>query len=156
MRFRKPLVAIGIITGSALASTLAFAAWTASGSGSGSAKAIEAVALSASGVDGVGQLYPGSDGDLRLEITNPNPYPVRITEVNGNGTITSDKGTSCNGATGVTFTNQIGQELDIDAGDKASFVLANALHMSNASHTTCQGAIFTVPVSLVGASNAAN
>ena len=38
------------------------------------------------------------------------------------------------------------------ANDQATFTLSGAVAMSNASDSTCQGAVFTIPVSLSGAS----
>jgi len=88
-------------------------------------------------------------------VTNPNPFAVRITTVakQTGGVITSDKGAACNASTGVTFTDQTGLALDLAAGATTTFSLANAVSMSNASDNTCQGAIFTIPVDVTGASN---
>jgi hypothetical protein len=74
--------------------------------------------------------------------------------VSGAGTITSDKGAACDASTGVTFTNQSGLTLDVPASTSATFTLSGSVAMSNASDNSCQGAVFTVPVSLSGASNA--
>src|SRR5262245_36677092 len=140
----------------ALGASVAFAAWTTNGNGDGSARATSSQALTTVDVSATtpATLYPGATGDLRLRINNPNPYPVRVTAVSGNGTITSDAGAACNASTGVTFTNQTGLALDVAAGSAATFTLSGSVAMSNASHTSCQGAVFTVPVTLTGASNA--
>jgi hypothetical protein len=76
-----------------------------------------------------------------------------VTSVTGSGTVTSDKGTACDASTGVTFTNQTGLTLDIPATSAATFTLTGSVAMSNASDNTCQGAVFTIPVSLTGASS---
>src|ERR671922_2495643 len=89
-----------------------------------------------------------------VKVSNPNPFPVRITAVAGNGTITSDKGAACDASTGVTFANQSGLALDVAAGATATLTVAGAVSMSNASDNSCQGAVFTVPVSVTGISNA--
>ena len=135
---------------------VAYAAWTAGGSGSGYAKATTAQALSTIDVSATtpATLYPGATGDLKLEIDNPNPYPVRVTSVSGAGTITSDKGAACDASTGVSFADQTGLTLDVPGSSSATFTLSGAVSMSNASDNSCQGAVFTVPVSLSGASNA--
>lgn len=138
--------------------TVAFAAWTTNGTGSGYTRADEADALTTVDVSATttAQLFPGGTGDLKLRISNPNPYPVRVTDVDGNGTITSDKGPSCNGAsTGVSFADQSSLSLIIPANDAATFTLTGSVSMSNASDTSCQNVVFTVPVALTGASNAA-
>jgi hypothetical protein len=99
-------------------------------------------------------LYPGATGNVKLQINNPNPYPVRVTAVSGNGTITSDAGAACNASTGVSYTDQTSLTLDIGANNSATFTLSGAVAMTNASDNSCQGAVFTIPVSLTGQSNA--
>lgn len=153
---RRGLAAV-IVLLVGLGITVAFAAWTTNGTGDASARAESAQALTTVDVSATtpATLYPGATGDLRLRIDNPNPYPVRVTGVAGNGAITSDAGASCTGSTtGVSFTNQTGLALDVAANGQTTFTLTGSMAMSNASHTSCQGAVFTVPVSLTGASNA--
>lgn len=153
---RKRIIVVAAAALLVVAVGVAYAAWTANGTGSGYAKATTAQAVGTLDVSATtpATLYPGATGDLKLEISNPNPYPVRITSVAGAGTITSDKGAACNASTGVTFTNQSGLTLDVPASTSATFTLSGAVAMSNASDNSCQGAVFTVPVSLSGASNA--
>ena len=157
-----------VATGTALAviagASLVFAAWTSSGTGQGYAKAGSAQALST--MDATAStsatLYPGSTGDVRIKISNPNSYPVRVTSVSLNGTnadITADAGHSGCTTTGVSFTNQTGLTIDVPAksggvNGVAEATLSGAASMSNASLDACQGATFTIPVSISGASNA--
>ena len=70
-----------VLAGAMLASSIAYAAWTATGSGSGYAKATSAQALTTVDVSATttATLYPGATGNVSLRITNPNPYPVRVT-----------------------------------------------------------------------------
>src|SRR5262245_2424054 len=147
---------------------LVYAAWTASGGGNGYAKATTAQALTTVDVSAstTATLYPGANGNVLLKIHNPNPYPVTVTSVTGNGTITADSGHAVCGQdgthpTGVTFTNQTGQTITVpnastDTGDgngNKQVTLTGAAQMSNASDNSCQGATFTIPVSLSGASS---
>ena len=132
-----------------------YAAWTTNGSGSGYAKAGTAQALTTVDVSATtaASLYPGKTGNVKLEISNPNSYPVRVTAVSGNGTITSDT-TGCTAANhGVTFSNQTGQTIDIAANSSTATTLTGAASMAGSSDNACQGAIFTIPVSLTGTSN---
>jgi hypothetical protein len=142
------------IIGVAMAGTVAFAAWTAGGTGDGYAKATTAQALTTidASASTTAQLYPGGTGDMKLRINNPNPYAVTVTTVTGSGTITSDKGAACNAATGVTFTNQTGQTLSVPASSAVTFTLTGSVAMSNASDNSCQGGVFTIPVTLTGTS----
>lgn len=153
---RKKVIIVAAAAVLVMAVGVAYAAWTAGGSGSGYAKASTAQSLGTldASASTSATLYPGATGDLKLQIDNPNPYPVRVTSVSGAGTITSDKGAACDASTGVTFTNQSGLSLDVPASSSATFTLSGSVAMSNASDNSCQGAVFTVPVSLSGASNA--
>jgi len=154
MRLPKILAATGLVAGIAFATNVAFAAWTSGGTGSGSAQATSAVALTTTAATTSAQLFPGGSGDLKITVKNDNGYPVRVTDVVGSSAITSDKGSACDASTGVTFTDQHTQALDIAANSSATFTLAGVTHMSNASDNSCQGAVFTIPVSLAGASHA--
>jgi hypothetical protein len=143
-----------LFVGVALAASVAFAAWTASGSGSGYAKAKTAQALTTVDVSAstTAQLYPGGTGDVIVKITNPNPYAVTVTGLAGAGTITSDKGAMCDAATGVTYTAPSSPSLAVAAGASTQFTLTGAVAMSNSSANACQGAVFTIPVTLTGTS----
>ncbi len=154
---RKLVVALAAIA--ALVGTgIVFAAWSTSGSGNGYAKAGSASALTIGDASAstTADLYPGATGTVKLKVTNPNSFPVRITAVakQTSGSITSDKGAACNASTGVTFTDQSGLTLDLAAGATSTFTLSGAVSMSNASDNTCQGAIFTIPVDVTAISNA--
>jgi hypothetical protein len=136
---------------------LVYAAWTTNGTGeayvkAGTAQDLTTVDVSASTT---ASLYPGVSGNVLIKINNPNPFPVRVTAVTGSGTVTPDSGhaAGCT-TTGVSFTNQSGLTLDIAGSTATQFTLNAAAAMSNSSSNGCQGAIFTIPVSLTGTSNA--
>jgi hypothetical protein len=155
---RKLFFALAAIA-ALVATGVLFAAWSTSGSGNGYAKAGSASSLSIGDASAStsADLYPGASGAVKLKVTNPNPFPVRITAVTKQaaGSITSDKGAACNASTGVTFTDQSGLTLDLPAGPATStFTLSGAVAMSNASDNTCQGALFTIPVDVTAISNA--
>jgi hypothetical protein len=153
LRPRKKLFVAGGLVAGMMASGIAWAAWTAEGTGNGYAKATTAQALTTDDVSAttVGQLYPGGSGDVKLTINNPNPYPVTVTSISGAGAITADTA-GCT-VTGVTFTDTTGT-WDVAANDETSVTLTGAASMSNDSDNACQGAVFTIPVSLSGASDA--
>ncbi len=159
---RKRIALAGLVAALvAVAAGLVYAAWLANGTGSGYAKAASAQQLTTVDVSAstTATLYPGATGDLLIKVSNPNPYPVKVTDVTGNGTITADAAHSTCGSdaqhpTGVTFTDQHGLSISVPANSSAQATLASSVQMSNASDNSCQGATFTVPVSLSGASNA--
>ena len=152
---KRPLVTAVLTLIVAGAVSLGYAAWTSNGSGSGYAKAGSAQALTTVDVSAstAASLYPGANGSVKIEISNPNSYAVRVTAISGNGTITPDAGHSGCSPTGVTFNNQTGLTIDIAANSSTTATLSNAASMSNASANACQGATFTIPVSLTGTSN---
>jgi hypothetical protein len=156
MKVSRKLSIGASIAGALLVGSVAFAAWTATGSGSGYAKATNAQALTTVDVSAstTATLYPGATGDVLLSIHNPNPYPVTVTDVVSVGAIDSNTTAACDGSTGVTFTDQTGLDLDVPAGADATFTLSGSVAMDNSSHTSCQGAVFTIPVTLTGASDA--
>ena len=132
MKVTKKLTIGALFVGIALASSVAFAAWTTNGTGSGYAKATSAANLTtvdASGSTFANQLYPTGTGDLIVKITNTNSYQVTVTASNTAGSWV------------------------VPAGTTQTFTLANKVAMSNASDNSCQGAVFTIPLSLQGASS---
>lgn len=138
-----------------------YAQWIASGSGEGYAKAGKATKLitndvSASVSTTAGLLYPGTDGDVLVQIHNPNPYPVKVTKIStGAGGVTGAGGTGACSTTGVSLNSPQAVSIAVPAeGDSAKEVLSNAAHMSNSSDDGCQGATFTIPVELIGVSSA--
>ena len=139
---------------------LVYAAWTTNGSGSGYAKAGTAQALSTVDVSAstTATLYPGGPaGDVEIRVSNPNTYPVTVTGVSGSGAITPDAGHAGCTTTGVSFTNQTGLTISVPAkvgavNGETQTTLSGAASMSNASVDGCQGATFTIPVTLSGAS----
>jgi hypothetical protein len=145
------VLAVGVI-----AVGVGLGAWSISGTGNGAAKATTASSITLADASAYtsADLYPGATGNLKLRATNPNPFPVRITAVSGNGTITSDKGAACDASTGVTLSNQTGLTLDLAAGATATLTVPNSVSMGNSSDNSCQGAVFTVPVSVTAVSNA--
>jgi len=151
---KKIAITVGLTLGGIAVSTVAFAAWATNDDASAYAEATSSVALTTSVASTSPQLYPGGSGDLNITINNSNPYPVRVTNISNleGSSITSDKGAACNASTGVTFAN-IDGTWDVPANGTGSFTLVDTVSMSNASDTTCQGAVFTIPVALSGASN---
>jgi len=167
MTFRsmtKRATILSLFLGILLASSVAFAWWTASGSGSGYTKAETAAALTTVDVSSstVAQLHPGGSSDVILRISNSNSYAVTVTNINGSGAILSGNAT-CDTASapytgnGVSFANQSGSWVvpaKVGAvNGTLDVTLTGAASMSNTANTSndsCQGQTFTVPVALVG------
>lgn len=149
VRFRLTLALL--LAAVVAASGVTYGGWTVAGSGNGYAKAVTAQSLSLvdASASTSAQLYPGATGDLVVRVTNPNSFAVTITSVaNSGGSIVSDKGAACNAATGVTYANSTGLSQAVAAGATITFSLANKVSMSNSSDNACQGAVFTIPISV--------
>jgi hypothetical protein len=152
-------LAVAVIAAAFAIVGLVYAAWTTNGTGNAYAKAGTAQALSTVDVSAstTATLYPGVSGDVLIKLDNPNPYAVTVTAITGSGSVTADAGHSGCTTTGVTFTNQTGLSLVVPAKSGGvdgvlQTTLTGAASMSNASLNACQGATFTIPVSLTGSS----
>ena len=157
-RFVNRKLAVAVIGALFAIVGLVYAAWTTNGTGSAYAKAGTAQSLTTVDVSAstAATLYPGVSGDVLVKFDNPNPYAVTVTAVTGSGSITADAGHAGCTTTGVTFTNQTGLSLVIPAKSGTDGVLQTTLtgaaSMSNASLNACQGATFTIPVTITGSS----
>ena len=149
-------LAVALVGATVLAAgAVTFGSWAVGsdpGAGYSRAKAATNLTLNDVSASTVADLYPGGTGNVLVSVTNPNPFAVTITSIAGAGAITSNAGAACDASTGVSFTNQTGLSLALGAGATQTFTLAGKAAMSNASATTCQGAIFTIPVTVTATS----
>ena len=156
MRLRKLIIAGSVAIGSIVAGTVAYAAWSASGSGTGSALAytaqtvtVNAVALSNS----ASSLFPGGPaGNVYFTVTNTNPYPIKITNIAW-GTPTSNNPTACpNSMISVDASAPTsGFSLSIPANGTSTATQVNAvLDLSASAPDGCQGNGFSVPMTVTG------
>jgi hypothetical protein len=93
-------------------------------------------------------LFPGGSADVILRVSNPNAYIVTLVSVSGNGTITPDGSHAGCTTTGVSFINQTGLNATIAASGTTLVDLPSAAAMGITSSNTCQGATFSIPVSI--------
>jgi hypothetical protein len=129
----------------------AYAYLTGSGSGSGSASTgtMQTVTITATAGSPTTPLLPDGTGDVVLQVDNPNGFAVTLVSVIGSGTISADSEHSgCNPSV-VTFTNQTGLSVSIPASSSGYQVdLAGAASMSSSAANACQGATFSIPVTI--------
>lgn len=131
----------------------AYLATSGAGSGAGTTTSLQPVTVAAfvGGDAPSSLLYPGGSADVILRVSNPNAFSVTLVSVSGNGTIAADAGHPLCTTTGVSFTNQSGLSVTIPpngGGNPALVHLAGAASMSTASSNGCQGATFSIPVSI--------
>lgn len=160
---RRPraALAVGVLGLAVLSTGTGFAYWEASGSGSGTAAAGSAAPLTtvATTASATSLLYPGGPAaDVRLTVSNPNSYPVTVTAVTANGAVTATGGIGTCVTTGVTLATPaaglpftVPEKVGGTNGSIAVTLTAGA-QMSNTSENGCQGATFSLPVALAGAS----
>jgi predicted ribosomally synthesized peptide with SipW-like signal peptide len=131
----------------------AYAYFRSSGTGSGSASTGTLLTVTAAAGTPNTPLLPGGPaGDVALTVTNPNSFAVTLVSVAGNGTIAADGGHSGCTTPGVTFTAPTGSPLPVTilANSTNQVVdLPGAASMSTASSAGCQGATFSIPVTIV-------
>jgi hypothetical protein len=127
---------------------LAFAYFTSTGSSTASASTgTLSVSIAATAGTPSDPMYPGGPaGDVTLEVNNPNSFAVTLTSVVGDGTITASGGCT---APDVTFANQTGLQISIPANSTNYQVdLSGAASLGASSPNDCQGATFSIPVTI--------
>ena len=150
MSSRRRLITILAVVGILAVGGAAWAYFTSHGSGSGhgSTGTMSTVTLNATAGTPSTPLYPGGSGDVSLEVNNPNAYAVTLVSVTGSGTITPIADPSCT-TTGVTFTNQTGLSTTIPPSTSGYQIpLPGAVSMNSSSSNGCQGATFSIPVTI--------
>lgn len=130
------------------ASGAAFAFWSASGAGTTGTEAAT-MTLTVNALTGTDlptrALLPGRVADAVVSVTNPNAYPVDVERVQARGPVTADNGCA---PTGVSFEDQAGLAVSVDAGATLLVHLDGAVAMDATSAAACQGAAFAIPVTV--------
>jgi hypothetical protein len=149
----RRLVAGGVALAAALAGTAAWAYWTAAGTGTGSAgsgtmQAVTVTALVAGDQPGSALLPGGLAADVVLRVHNPNPYPVQLTAVTAAGVVTADAAHPGCTTTGVTFLPPAAPQLTVAAASTLLVDLPAAASMATSAPSGCQGATFSIPVTV--------
>jgi hypothetical protein len=157
-RRTKVILTVAAVAAVVVNAGVAWAYWRLTGSGTGIAKAGSAIELNVSGVsDDKKPLYPGGKSNLTVTIANDNSFPIKITTLSpGKGSTTADsehRNAGCR-TTGVVVSKDVHEvSWAVPKNTIGVFTLADAIEMSNASDTACQGATFTIPVQAAGTSS---
>jgi hypothetical protein len=169
----------GIVAGIALAVTagagVAWAAWTVNGTGSAYARADKVVALEIVSATTEATLYPGATGAAVIKVRNPNKFPISINNItwkpadgvqatggigfcSNTGVYFGDFSTGPIGSNGMLAGARLmaaaGGQLKVGGEETVQFTLSGAVRMINNSDNGCQGATFSIPVSVIGSSEA--
>jgi hypothetical protein len=154
MSFKKTAAAVLLAGGIATAGGMAWAAWSAGGSGSGRSASLTAQTITVTAVTGTADLYPGfQNGDVYFTLTNPNPYPVRFTDM-VSGTVTSSDTTNCPSSNVTVDASASGLALDVGANaTSATLSIADVVNMASNAPDGCQGKTFNIVLTLTGTQN---
>ena len=133
----------------ALIVSVAFAAWTSTGTGSGRAKSLSAQNSTVTARTGAADLYPGfTDGDLYFRVNNPNPYDVTFTSATF-GAVTSSDTTACPSANVTVDASASGLSLTVPAGSTGTDLQINdVVNMLADAPNGCQDKTFDIVVTL--------
>jgi hypothetical protein len=139
-----------------IGAVVAFAFWSASGTGTGSALATTAQTVTVNAValtNSAASLFPGGPpGNVYFTVTNPNPYPIKITNIAW-GTPVSANPSACSSSVISVDSGAptSGFNLTIAASGTSTVQQVNAvLDLSGNATDTCQGNAFNVPMTLTG------
>jgi hypothetical protein len=145
---RLAVLTAGTIT--AATAGVAFALWSADGSGQGSATTATAQSLTVTAASTGAGIYPGGPaGAIGFEVTNPNPYDVRLTSVSYGALGTG--GSTC-AADHVTLSGSAPTTVDllVPAGESVAAEIPGVLSLATAAGDACQGVPLTVGLSFTG------
>lgn len=132
----------------------AYGYFTAHGSGTGSARTstMGTVTITATAGSPSTPLLPNLKGDLAFNVQNNGSVPVSITSISlkSGGSITDGSGCMSADSSAVTLITPTNLPYSITAtnGGSQSVDLANAVKMDSAAPNTCQGATFSVPITI--------
>lgn len=143
-------VAAGLL---AAASGVSYGYYMSTGQGAGSATVgtMQVVALVAvSDAAPATPLLPGSTGEAVLELRNPNPFNVWLVQVQQSGPVVVTGGAGCTADNAaVDLAMQSGLHVAVASGNHAVLVrLPGAVTMGADAATACQGALFSIPVTV--------
>ena len=164
MSKRRRFAVIGTTILLLMGGGVAYAAWTQGGTGVASAQATTVTALVVTPGSPAGLLYPKPTGGypstaigaVYTTVANPNSYPVQVTAVTiGTAMITPLTGQTCAPGSVVASTTgamTLTSPITIPAGSTGTAVtVPGAIEMISTATDGCQGAAFSVPVTLTGA-----
>jgi hypothetical protein len=148
---RAPFVAglvVALVGG--LGAGTAYGFFSGSGSGSNVATIGSAGSVTVEAATGTpsSDLFPGGTADLTLTLDNPNSYPVTITGISQNGTVTASGGVGTCSTTGVLAPTQTGLAITVAKDSVVVVNIPDGASMDADSDSGCQGASFEVPVTI--------
>ena len=134
-----------------LGATTAFAFWSSTGSATGTASTGSVLSLTTTASTPSGAtLVPGGSAPLVLTVTNPNPMPVVIGSVRLDATRAVTATGSAGVCTAPPVTVAATTSVTLAAGSTTTVTVPAAVTLGASASSGCQGATFTIPVTLSG------
>lgn len=157
-RRSKATLAVASILALAVNAGAAWAYWRISGTGTTAAAGATVANLQVSGASYPDvPLFPGARGGLVVTVKNPNSFPVIVKRVMpGPGPVTADaahRSAGCEQSGVSLIRNVFAVSWPIPAKSQKVFPISSSVAMSNSSDDACQGATFSIPLSVTGTSN---
>jgi hypothetical protein len=155
----RPVIVAAVVAVLTVTGGAAWALWQVTGSRATSAATQDAVELRLVGrPDPDRPLYPGAKVDLVVTVHNDNSFPVLVNVLRmGTAPVTADQAHRNAGCitTGVALVaSPMTVTWRVNPNARKDFILTEGLTMSNDSDSACQGATFSVPLTVSGRSNA--
>jgi len=148
-RVRRVLAVVGALGVLAISFGVAFAFWSsASGTATGTTGTLQVSLVALAGGDTPSStLVPGGQGDLVLKVNSSSNANLTSAALKSGGSITPDGGHPGCSTTGVTISTPSNLPLALVKGTNVVH-LTNGVAMSASSSSGCQGATFSVPVTI--------
>lgn len=137
---RKRTAVIAAVAVLAVGGSVAYAAWSSTGSGSGTVGSTTSVDSTISPVAGAGGLYPGATVSFQVTIDNPNGYPVSVASISAGASQLTASG--C--AAGTVTSAAVADQGTIAAGQSGTYTLQAT--MNGDATDSCKSQTFTLPL----------
>jgi hypothetical protein len=136
-----------VVTGIA---SVAWAAWTVTGTGSGTLRTAEVFALTAEAEPSTA-LFPGGVASIVVTVDNPNDFAVEVQSFTAAKKVTVDPAHAegCS-PLNVVVVPQKGLTERIEANDTHKFTVEGSVEMKENAPEACQGATFGISLALAG------
>lgn len=151
-----------VAIGSTLAAVLiiptgAYAAMTIFGNGSVTAEAYQSQGLTVSEEHLSKSLFPGAEADIVMRVTNPNPFPVKVTRIELAGDPTNvtagcDLSKVSGPVAGTAYDIPVASQGTVPAGDNSVITIPKAIKLDLSA---TQGCGFKFGIKITGVQSAA-
>lgn len=152
MTRRRVVATAAAVAAVAAGSGIAWAFWSSSGVGAGSATtgslSITTTALVTGDAPTV-TLVPAGTGDVVVRVHNGNTSAVHVASVQFQAVAADSSHSGCTGVTVTAPTSFPTPQFQIAAGQDKTLTFTGAAAMAIDASSNCQGATFTVPITVV-------